>query len=732
MPDIATLSRPHRKLAGLRIDPHAQAPQLGAHITKMVLRPLVKGEDWLLPLEPGHWLAPEWSADGAWIALPRATDKGTELWLADVEHRALKQITDVRLNAVLGKPVTWMHDQRTLLCKLSLDGKESASPERPAGPVVQETQGAKAQVRTIQDLLQNEHDAALFDFHTTVQLALIGIDGTKRHIGRPARIASAQPSPDDSVLLVSTVERPFSYLVAWENFPRRVTLMRPDGSTLQSVADLPLQESVPIGGVPTGPRSIHWLPTAPATLCWAEALDGGNPKAKVTHRDQVRLMPAGGAAREWLRTEHRFQSLEVAEDGRLALLTELDRDTRKQRVWQLDAAQPDAAPKLLLERSTQDAYGDPGNPVNRTNARGITAVRQTEGAIYLSGAGASKDGERPFLDRWDIATGEKKRVFQSAAERYEGFAGFLDDKGARILISSESATETANYLALDLASGQRTRLTEFTSPAADYASKSQRVLLRYTRADGVPLSGQLHLPPGWTRGKKLPVLIWAYPLEYNQASDAGQVRGSPHRFMKLRGASHLWLVAAGYAVLDQASMPIVGPVRSANDTFIQQLVWNAEAAVDALVKHGVGERGNMAVAGHSYGAFMTANLLCHSDVFATGIARSGGYNRTLTPFGFQNEDRTYWEAPALYQAMSPFANADKLRKPILLIHGADDENAGTFPMQSQRLYAAIKGNGGSARLVILPHEGHEYRAAESVQHCLREMLDWLDRHLKKP
>ena len=734
MPSIEVQARVHRKLAGLRIDPLVQGPQLGARTTKVVLQALADGTNWTLPLGEGHWLAPEWSADGAYIALPRATDSGIELWLVDVQQRSATLVPNVRLNAVLGDPVRWMPDQRTLLCTLSLGGKEPASPKAPAGPVVQENLGTKAQVRTYQDLLQDEHDAALFDFHATTQLALVDLAGTVTKVGAPARIAGATPSPDGTLLLVSTVERPFSYLVPVNSFPRRTVVLDRKGDLVQLVVEQPLQETVPIGGVPTGPRGVRWVPNLPRTLLWTEALDGGDPKAKVAQRDVVKTCVAGAEPKEWLRIEHRAQGIQFGEDGVLALLTEFDRETRRQRTWRLDASDPAAAPQLLLERSTQDAYGDPGQPVMRTDGRGRTFVRQDGTAVYLSGQGATKDGDMPFLDRWDLATGEKERLFQCAPGRYESFTAFLDQEGRRILVGSESSTEPRNTFAVDLGNADRAQwqqLTRFSDPAAAYTSKVQKVLLRYQRADGVPLSGKLYLPPDWQPGRKLPVLVWAYPQEFNQASDAGQVRGSQHRYVRLGGTSHLWLLLAGYAVLDDAAMPIVGPVRTANDTFVQQLTWNAEAAIEALVAHGVGERGNMAVAGHSYGAFMTANLLCHTDLFTTGIARSGAYNRTLTPFGFQNEERTYWEAPEVYQAMSPFANAHKVNEPILLVHGEDDNNPGTFPVQSQRFYAAIKGHGGNARLVMLPHESHGYSARESVQHCLHEMVGWLDRHLKK-
>lgn len=127
---------------------------------------------------------------------------------------------------------------------------------------------------------------------------------------------------------------------------------------------------------------------------------------------------------------------------------------------------------------------------------------------------------------------------------------------------------------------------------------------------------------------------------------------------------------------------------------------------------------------------MTANLLAHSDLFRAGIARSGAYNRTLTPFGFQSERRTFWEAPEMYAKVSPFWYADKIKEPILLIHGEADNNQGTFPIQSERMFAAIRGNGGTARLVMLPLEAHGYAAKESTEHTLFEMVQWFDKWVK--
>jgi dipeptidyl aminopeptidase/acylaminoacyl peptidase len=731
MPAIDVLSRPHLKLAGLRVDATTHGPQLGTRTTKLVLRTLADDSERTLDIPAGHIGQGLWSADGERIAFTRTTDHAIELWIATTATATVRKIPDVTLNAVLGAPAEWLPDQKTLLCRLVVDVPLPPEPRAPAGPNVQETKpGEKAQVRTNPDMLQSEYDARCFEALATCQLARIDADGgTVTKVGVPALLDEFETSPDGEYLLAGTVERPFSFLVGVRDFPRRTEVWTKQGAVVRVLHKAPLRENVPIGGVPTGPRGVGWLYGHPHALRWTEALDGGDPNAEADPRDRVVVLPEPVAEPQtWFQTKQRAMGVSVAADGHLALAGELDRKQRRMKQWRLDAQDLSAPPVLLYERSMQDVYGDPGQPIAETRRFGQRPLRQRGDLLFRSGAGQSKDGSRPFLDSWNPVTGAIERLWQCADGRYETFAGYLDDE--RILIRSESPTEPPNYIAVSVANGARKVITTFRDPAQDFASKIEKRLLRYQRSDGVALSGTLYLPPGHEPGKQLPALVWAYPQEFTQASDAGQVRAAPTRYTRFAGISHLWLLLAGYAVLDDAAMPIVGPQRTANDTFVQQLVQNAEASIKALADTGIVDVHRVAVGGHSYGAFMTANLLCHTDVFAAGIARSGAYNRSLTPFGFQNEERTYWEAPEVYQAMSPFAHADKIKEPILLIHGEDDNNQGTWPIQSQRLFAAIKGHGGTARLCMLPHEAHGYRAKESTLHCLAEMVDWMDRWVK--
>jgi dipeptidyl aminopeptidase/acylaminoacyl peptidase len=637
------------------------------------------------------------------------------------------------VHRVFGGGVGWLPDQKRLWVQLVVAGEPPVRPAVPVGPQVQASvAGQKAPVRTYQDLLQDAHDEALLRHHGQSQLATVDAASlVVTKLGEPALFDRVEWSPDGAFVLVERIEPPFSYVVPLGSFPRTTEVRDARGAVVATVAKQPLQDTVPIGGVPTGPRGVDWIPVLPHTLVWQEAQDGGDPRAEVPHRDVVqRLAEPGATPTAWFRTQHRAAGLAFASDGRTVLATELDRKTRRQRVWRHDATDPARPGVLLYERSTQDAYGDPGRPVGERLSHGPNLLRMREGALFLAGDGASPQGNRPFVDRWDVATGQKQRLFQAAAGRHETFVGFLDEAGERLLIRSESPTEPPSLVVVTRADGARRVLRAFPDAAAEATRGVQKRLLQYQRADGVPLSGTLYLPPGYQEGQKVPCLVWAYPLEYSQASDAGQVRATPHRYLRLAGSSHLFVLLAGYAVLDDAAMPIVGPQRTANDTFVQQLQQNAAAAVQALAATGCIDTQRLAVSGHSYGAFMTANLLAHTDVFACGIARSGAYNRTLTPFGFQNEERTYWEAPEIYHAMSPFAQAHRIQEPLLLIHGADDNNPGTFPVQSQRFFAALKGHGATARLCMLPHESHGYRGRENVLHCLAETVAWLDQHCR--
>lgn len=734
MPTIAELSQPMLRIAGRRINPRTNGPHRAQTSRSILLKVIADGSERKVTLPPNpalSWVG--FSPDGKRFAFTQTRESGIELWIGDTATGQARSASTAQLNAALTAPCEWVGEGAALLCAFVAPNRGTAPPTPmvPSGPNIQEHRGAVAPVRTYQDLLSSAHDEALFDYYATSQLAYVdAATGQRTPVGAPAIFESVAPSPDGNYILVSRVKRPYSWLVPYTNFPSAVEVWDRKGAVSKLIADLPIADTVPNSGVLPGPRSYQWQPLAPATVVWAEALDNGDPRNKVPHRDKVMTLsaPFSAAPVELARTEFRFGGISWTDAG-VTMLTENDRATRKTRTWLID--QPGATPRKLWDRSQEDQYGNPGTPQRSDRASGNSTVMQTADNIYLTGNGASPEGARPFASRLNIKTMATERIFQTTGRTYESVIAVLSDDGSKILTRYESRTEPPNIFYRDLTANTRRALTNYTDPAPQLQGV-QKQLVTYKRADGVELSATLITPPGWTPDKgRLPTLLWAYPREFTDPSTAGQVTGSPNRYTAISGASHLLFLTQGYAIIDDPTMPIVGPGETANDTYVKQLVDSAQAAVTKAYDMGVTDRDRVVVGGHSYGGFMTANLLAHSDIFAAGIARSGAYNRTLTPFGFQNETRTFWEAPDVYAKMSPFWHAHKIKEPILLIHGELDNNSGTFPIQSERLYMALKGHGGTARYVTLPYESHGYAARESNMHVVAETLNWLDKYVKK-
>jgi dipeptidyl aminopeptidase/acylaminoacyl peptidase len=732
-PPIALLAEPVLRLAGVRIAPATGCRQRTFRFVGLQVQPTAGGAPLRVPLPEGARTGlPLFSPDGRRFAFARDLADGVELWVGETATGVSRPVTGVRLNDVLGPPIAWT-GAGTLVARTIPAGRGPAprAPAVPVGPILEETAGKASQMATFQDLLRTPHDAALFAHYARAQIAIVDAATlAATALGEPGVYADVDPSPDGRYLLAHRLKKPYSTRVPFYYFARATEVWDTAGRTLATVADLPVSDEVPRQGVPTGPREIAWQPLAPATLVWVEALDGGDPTRKVPHRERVMTLaaPFAAAPAEVTRLAQRFAGLDWTARRGVALVTEYDRDRRWRTTSLLDLAAP-AAAKVLFDLSVNDAYGDPGEPVMETRPTGERVTLQDGDAIYLVGEGASESGDRPFLDRYSLTTGKKERLFRCAEGRYERFLAFVGTSRRQALVRSESDTEPPNLYVVNLATPDRRKLTDYRDPSPLLA-RATKELVKYSRKDGVPLSGTLYLPPGYVPGTRLPALVWAYPLEYSDPATAGQVRGSTHTYSRVVGASPLAFLTQGYAVLMDATMPVVGDPETMNDTYVEQISSAAEAAIDVLDAKGVADRRRMVVGGHSYGAFMTANLLAHTDLFAAGIARSGAYNRTLTPFGFQAERRSFWEAPELYLRVSPFTYANKINEPILLVHGEADNNSGTFPVQSERLYQALRGNGGTARYVVLPHESHGYRARESVLHTLAEMIEWADRWAK--
>ncbi len=735
MPAIEELAAPMLRLAGIRINPATNGRHMSWwRFTSMALKPIAGGEAQTVELpEEARIGWPSWSPDGSRLAFTLTFDDRIELWMARRDTARARRVGDFHVNATLTGGFEWLPDSRRVIVAAvpSERGAAPPRPRRPAGPVVQETSGRTSPVRTYQDLLGSPYDEALFEHYGASRLVVAHTERDRSAaIGGVALYTDFEPSPDGDHVLTMRLARPFSYLVRYNAFPDVVEVRNLSSGRVFEIARRPLRDEVPIGGVPTGPRRFSWKSTSPATLVWAEALDEGDPDVEVEHRDRLLLWDAPFASkpRELFRTPERFVGLRWIADSERALVSDYDRDKRWTKTWLIGGGTDE---RLVFDRSVQDRYGDPGDPVMTTNASGHSVAHAHSGAIFLSGSGATPEGDRPFLRRMSLATLETEPLWRAEGSVYERFEELLSPDGAAILTRRESKTQPPNHFVRDLEEGSLRSFTSYADPAADFARAISKELVTYEREDGVTLSATLYLPADYEEGERLPLVVWAYPREFNSASDAGQVSGSEHRYTRISGPSHLFYLTQGYAVMDSATMPVVGDdPETVNDTFIDQIVASAQAAIDYADERGVGDPDRVGVGGHSYGAFMTANLLAHCDLFSAGVARSGAYNRTLTPFGFQSERRTFWEAPEIYFALSPFMHAHEINEPILLTHGMIDNNSGTFPIQSERLYHAIKGHGGTARLVMLPEESHGYRARESVHHVVAEMVEWFDRHVK--
>lgn len=755
-PPIAQVAEPFLKLAGVRVEPrtHRKHDTPGGYGVAPCARSFTlvdvassKETPVAMPAE-GCADGIEWSADGKRFAFRSTSADAVELWIGDAATGATRRLADVRLNPMLGSSMQWMADQKALLVKLVPEhlGPVPTASIVADGPSIQETLGQSGESSTYEtrDVLAGKHDEDLFEYYGTSQLALVDADtGATKRIGQPAILGEVDAAPDGEHLLVTTIRKPFSYVTTHDRFAHDVGVWDLGGRVIHEMARLPVADRVPVAGVPTGPRDFEWRPTDPATLVWVEALDGGDWKTKVPARDKVMAQsaPFTSPAVEIARTEQRFAGLDWGEDRRVGLLHEYDENRHWRRTFVVDVEDPKASPRLLWDMSSDEHYKDPGRPVGRVLPDGKRVVRQEGDAIFLAGVGSSIDGDRPFLDRLDIKTGESKRIFRSDANTLESFLAFTGSTTGTFLTWHQSPTDPPNALLRTLGQALRPPVpageasVESTARAVTHVPDPapavraiQKRLVKYKRKDGIQLSFTLMTPPGYHEGTRLPAILNAYPLDFANATTAGQVTGSEQVFTQLR--DYRLLLLSGYAIIDRASFPIVGDPKQAYDTYLEQLVDDASAAVETAVGLGVVDPDRIGVTGHSHGALMTANLIAHTDLFRAGVATSGSYNKTLTAFGFQNERRSVWAAQSVYLNVSPFFYADKLKLPLLIVHGADDANPGTTPLQAVKLYEAIRGNGGTARLVMLPHEPHWYSAMESNEQVAYEELRWFDQYVK--
>ena len=741
-PSVEELAQPELRIAGLRFNPNNYTLSRQNFINDFSLKDLRTGKEYKIRGLPTPLLAGSvtWSPSEDKIAFTNTTNKQVDLYVIDIATQTTIKINKTPLNTITGGSYHWI-DNKTLLYKVALKPASAAPPKllMPKGPTIQENLGKKAPSATFEDLIRTPYDEALFAFYAEAQLVR-NTGGVETPVGKPAIYTMVNVSPDKKYILTRTIHKPFSYLVPANRFNSTISITDVNGQPVKTVAELPSGETSPGGfdNVQNAPRDFDWRDDRPATLTWCEPLDSGLIRKKMEYHDALYELPAPfkGEGRELFRTKYRYQRTVWGNDS-TALVFEVLRSRQTEHTLRYNPASGSIS--LLMERNTTDAYSDPGSPVLTQNQYGrevLVTVDKGNKLLLNNPVGSSSDGDLPFLARFDLGSRQKEIIWRCQPGGYEYISEVLDASKLVLLSRKESHEQVPNYYIKNLVSRVADQpVTAFANPYPQLEGIT-REKIAYKRADGVDLTGDLYLPKGYDsrRDGPLPVIIWAYPREFNSAADAAQVRGSKDRFTVISWASPVFWVTQGYAILDNAEMPIVSTDSSKkpNDNFVNQLSMNAEAAIRKLSDMGVGDSNRVAVGGHSYGAFMTVNLLAHTKLFKAGIARSGAYNRSLTPFGFQNEDRTYWEDPQLYYEMSPFSYADKITTPLLMIHGEMDDNSGTFPIQSERLYNAIKGHGGTVRYVVLPYEAHGYRGKENLLHLLYEQNAWLEKYVKNP
>ncbi|CAN5562123.1 S9 family peptidase [soil metagenome] len=741
-PSITQVAEPYLKLAGVRLEPRTRRKHdtnggygVAPCAQTFALVEVSTSKETPIALPAGGCAdAIAWAADGKHFAFRNTSTTAVEQWIGDGVTGAIHRLGTVKLNPMLGASFQWMPDQKTLLVKaVPVDqGPPPAGSVAADGPSIQETGGEKGQSSTYEtrDTLQSKHDEDLFEYYATSQLAFVDIaSGAVTNVGTPAAYTAVDPSPDGTVILAAAIKRPYSYVTTFPNFAHDVITMDRKGALIKLIASLPVADRIPIAGVAMGPREFGWRATDPATLYWSEALDHGDWNVKVPFRDKVMMQkaPFTAPASEIARTEQRAVSLDWGEKPGFALLEEYDENKHWRRTFVTNVDEPKTKPTVLWDLSSDEHYKDPGSPVHRVLPNGQYVIRQTGAAIFTAGEGATPAGDRPFLDRWDPANKKSTRLFQSDEKGLEYFIAFTGPSETSFITWHQSPTDVPNAFARTIGTKEARAITHIPDPAPSVRSIKKR-LVKYKRKDGVELSFTLMTPPGYIEGTKLPAVLYAYPLDYASASTAGQVSTSDQVFDRI--SDYRLLLLSGYAIIDNAAFPIVGDPKKAYDTYLEQLEMDAQAAVDKAVSLGVVDRDRIGVTGHSHGALMTANLVAHTKLFAAGVATSGSYNKTLTPFGFQSERRSVWAAPQVYTKVSPFFVADAFKAPLLIMHGAEDANPGTTPLQATKLYEAIRGNGGIARLVMLPHEPHWYSAMESNEQLAYEEVRWFDKYVK--
>jgi len=738
---------------------------------------------------------PAWSPDGSRIAFLVHSDRATHVYVADVASGRSREVSRTPVLATLTTSLEWLPDGSGLVTVLvpADRGAPPADPKVATGPEVRLSQPGDNQMWTYPTLLQTPHDKALLAYYTTGQLAVLGVDGrSERRIGAPAMIKSFDAGMDGTYFLVTVMTRPFSYLVPVGQFGQKQEIWDASGKVLATLTTTPLDTGIKPDSATRArremePRDPTWRPDG-AGLSFlelaprkAEADSGGarsgvgagaggdsgsdgeaNPRGRRGDRVMLWAPPFDSASLHPVYEAHaRMTDVNYTSSPDLVLVTEGstrqgrprfapdEGEGRGGKVYAVYLSRPDTTYPIATYRA-DDFYGHPGTLLTRgapPRLGGFYAPRESAhqpilaqlssdgGSVFLQGTLYSKkpleDGPQEFIDRVEIETGKKTRVYEGeAGDTYENVVAALDDDATRLVVSRQSATTVPDFYLRDVGSGNLTALTHNTDYAPEITHAPTRVLT-VKRLDGIEVQIKVTFPPGYHGETRLPALLWFYPMEYTDQEhyDESNRDYNKNAFPRLGVRSMVYFVELGYAVVEPDA-PIIGDAGEMNDHYVNDLRNDLAAVVDELDRDGDIDRQRLAVGGHSYGAFSTANALVHTPFFKAGIAGDGNYNRTLTPFRFQTERRNLWEDFDLYHAMSPLFFADQLNGALLMYHGLADQNPGTFPIHSKRMFDALNYLGKTAALYYYPYENHGPATESTILDLWSRWTAWLDLYVK--
>lgn len=774
---LATLAAEELRIGGIRINPRNFTRTRQSFFNTITLLDVATGGLTQIAEMPSDAMIREikWSPSGKYFCFLNETPEEMELWRVNATETVPKaiKINKHKVNTTIsnGNPYEFLDDERIIYKSVPADIGPVPTPALPDGPVVQENIGERRSVRTFQDLLSSPFDKVLYDYYCTVVFAIYD-NGETSIAGPEGVVRDYDLSPDGRYMIVTTEQHPYSYIEGHNSFPSIREIRTTSGETLVILSDTNKEKAEKelrdkarkdstITQQPEDPRKVgfEWRNDLPATLVWRETdittepspTDAPDPganneeeKPEKTFTDKIYQSsePFNLDQKQLvLAPEYKIGRITWGNSG-LAVYTET---SQKQKFRRTVAFTPcdTIAPKYILFTESTDVdtlgnfpiYGSPWTVTNQYGKRVLYTDSKCSHIFLYDTRRPDAEGDNfSFIDKITLKDGKIENLWSAAAPYLERVMAITDFNRLKFISERQSVTEVPNYFSVDTGKRRKShkQFTFFENPVP-ILSKATREFVTYKRADGVTLCANLWLPAGYDKEKdgKLPVLMWGYPYEFKCVAEAEKRRPARYNFLRPGNGSAVLWVTQGYAVLDGISMYIIAEdkEKEPNDVFLSQLIMNAEAAINFVDSIGVGDRDRVAIGGHSYGGFMTANLLAHTDLFKAGVARSGAYNRSLTPFGFQSERRSYWKAKEVYDKMSPFNYADKLKTPILIIHGQVDNNTGTFPIQSERLYHAVAGHGGTARYLQLPYESHGYNAYENVMHLLYETGAWLEKWL---